>query len=116
MVFDNEEAIAYSVGDAIERLEHRVRLYTMYGYMPLTLGDVLASRRAESRSVDFTTVLNSPRWMPRPLGQQFAEMSRSRQRSMVEAAIELTAQLGGDAEGWPLQRALAAVMPHLETT
>lgn len=116
MVYDNEQAIAYSVIDAIERLEHRVRLFTMYGYLPLTLGDVLPWHEVATQAIDSTTVLNSPRWMPRPLGQQFAEMSRSRQRTLVESAVELTAQLGGDAEGWPLKRALAAVMPHLETT
>lgn len=115
-IFDSVVAGSYSIDDAIERVEHRVRLFTMYGYMPLTLGDVLPSHEVAAQAIDFTTVLNSPRWMPRPLGQQFAEMSRSRQRAMVEAAIELTAQLGGDAEGWPLKRAMAAVMPHLETT
>lgn len=84
------------------------------GYMPLTLRDVLPSRETETQAASSATILNSPRWMPRPLGQQFAEMSRSRQRSIVEAAIELTAQLGGEAEGWPLKRAMATVMPHVE--
>jgi len=41
-------------------------------------------------------------------------MRRDRQRVLVQAAIELTAQLGSDAEGWPLERAVAAVMPCKE--
>ena len=59
-------------------------------------------------------ILNRPCWMPDPLGRQFAELSRSRQCSMVTAALAVTDELGGDAEGWPLERALSAVMPYLE--
>lgn len=115
-IFRNAELAAYSFDEAIERLEHRVRLFTMYGYMPLTVRDVFAWpwRGVEAQQIDPEMILNKPRWMPDPLGQQFAEMRRDRQRILVEAAIELTAQLGGDAEGWPLERAVAAVMPCKE--
>ena len=115
-IFRNAELAAYSFDEAVERLEHRVRLFAMYGYMPLTARDVLAWpwRDIEAQQIDPEMVLNRPRWMPDPLGQQFAEMGRDRRRILVEAAIELTAQLGGDAEGWPLERAVAAVMPYKE--
>lgn len=115
-IFHNAELAACGFDDAIERLEHRVHLFTMYGYMPVTVRDVLAWpwRDIEAQQLDPEMILNRPRWMPDPLGQQFAEMSRDRQRTLVEAAIELTAQLGGDAEGWPLERAVAAVMPCKE--
>jgi hypothetical protein len=110
-IFHDAELTAYSFDEAIESLEHRVRLFKMYGYMPLTVRDVLAQREIAARQLDPETILNRPRWMPDPLGRQCAEMRHDRQRVLVEAAIELTAQLGGDAEGWPLERAMAAVMP-----
>lgn len=46
-------------------------------------------------------------------GKYFAELSRDRQRALVESAIEVTAQLGGADEEWPLERALAVVMLDL---
>jgi hypothetical protein len=115
-IFHNAELAAYGFDDAIERLEHRVRLFTMYGYMPVAARDVLAWpwRDIEAQQIDPEMILNKPRWMPDPLGQQFAEMRRDRQRTLVQAAIELIAQLGGDVEGWPLERAVAAVMPCKE--
>lgn len=113
-VFRNTEAAAYGFDDAIERLDHRIRLFTMYGYMPLAVRDVLGRREIDTRRLDPEAILNRPRWMPDPLGRQFAEMSRDRQRSLVTAALAVTDELGGDAEGWPLERALSAVMPYLE--
>ncbi|NUQ98303.1 MAG: hypothetical protein HOY79_17725 [Streptomyces sp.] len=113
-VFRDEEFRSYGFDEAIEHLEHRIHQFAMYGYMPLALRDVLTQREIETQVADSTTVLNSPRWMDRPLGQQFAEMGRERQRTLVRAAIEVTEQLGGDAEGWPLERAMAAVMPCKE--
>lgn len=116
-IFHNAELTAYSFDEAIERLQHRVRLFEMYGYLPLTVRDVLAQRDIDAQQIDPETILNKPRWMPDPLGRQFAEMRRDRQRTLVEAAIEVTlqARLGGDAEGWPLERAVAAVMPCKES-
>lgn len=113
-VFYDLQLVAYSFDDAIGQLERRVRLFAMYGYMPVAARDVLQWRDIEARQIDPEMILNKPRWMPDPLGQQFAEMRRDRQRTLVQAAIELTAQLGGDAEGWPLERAVAAVMPCKE--
>lgn len=109
------DAETYSFDDAIERLLHRERLFEMYGYLPITVRDVLAWHDIEAQQIDPEMILNKPRWMPDPLGRQFAEMRRDRQRTLVEAAIELAVQLGGDAEGWPLERAVAAVMPCKES-
>jgi len=114
-IFDEAQLAACSFEDAVERLQHRVRLFEMYGYEPLTVRDVLAQRDISVQRLDPEMILNRPRWMPDPLGQQFAEMRRDRQRILVEAALELTAQLGGDVEGWPLERAVAAVMPCKES-
>jgi hypothetical protein len=114
-IFHDAELTAYGFDEAIERLRHRVRLFEMYGYLPVTARDVLAWRDIEVRQIDPEMILNKPRWMPDPLGRQFAEMRRGRQRILVQAAIEVTVQLGGDAEGWPLERAVAAVMPCKES-
>lgn len=115
-IFRGEEFSSYSFDEAAEHLEHWVHRFTMYGYMPLTARDVLTRREIDAYQIDPGMILNRPRWMPAPLGQQFAEMTSGRQRTIVEAAIEVTKQLGGAAESWPLERALAAVMPHLEVT
>lgn len=112
-IFRGEEFRNYSFDEAIERLEHRLRLFTMYGYEPVAVRDVLPWRDIRAQQIDPEMILNRPRWMPDPLGRQFAEMGRDRQRVLVEAAIELTAQLG-DVGGWPLERAMAVVMPHKE--
>jgi hypothetical protein len=116
-IFHDAELAAYSFDDAIERLEHRVHLFTMYGYMPVAVRDVLAWpwRDIEAQQIDPEMILNKPRWMPDPLGRQFAEMRRGRQRTLVEAAVELAVQVGGDAAGWPLERAVAAVMSYKES-
>jgi hypothetical protein len=113
-IFRNAETVSYSFDDAIERLEHRIRLFTMYGYLPLAVRDVLTRREIDTRRIDPDTLLNRPRWMPNPLGRQFAEASHNRQRSLVAAALAVADDLGGDAAGWPLERALAAVMPCRE--
>lgn len=113
-IFCDTEAVTYGFNDAIEYLDHRVRLFTMYGYMPLAVRDVLTRDEIDTHRVDPEAILNRPRWMPDPLGRQFAEMSRDRQRSLVTAALAVTDELGGSAEGWPLERAMAAVMPYKE--
>jgi len=112
-IFDEAQLVAYGFDDAIGCLQHRVRLFEMYGYEPLSVGDVLPWRDIRAQQIDPEVILNRPRWMPDPLGRQFAEMGRDRQRTLVEAAIELTAQLD-DVGGWPLERAMAAVMPQAE--
>jgi len=114
VIFDEAQLAACSFEDAVERLQHRVRLFEMYGYEPLTVRDVLAQRDISAQRLDPEMILNRPRWMPDPLGRQFAKMRRDRQRILVQAAVELTAQVGGDAAGWPLERAVAAVMPCKE--
>jgi len=112
-IFDEAQLSAYSFDEAVGRLQHRVRLFEMYGYEALTVGDVLSRCDIRAQRLDPEAVLNRPRWLPDPLGRQFTEMRRDRQRVLVEAAIELTAQLG-DVGGWPLERAMAVVMPHKE--
>lgn len=113
-VFRDEEFRSYGFDEAIDRLEGQLRRMAMYGYLPLTARDVLTQRQIEAHKINPEAILNRPRWMPAPLGQQFAEMSRDRQRSLVTAALAVTAELGGDAQGWPLERAMAAVMPFQE--
>jgi hypothetical protein len=110
-IFREAEAAVYSFDEAIEYVEDRIRRFAMYGYMPLAVRDVLTRREVDTHQADPEAILNRPRWMPDPLGRQFAEMSRDRQRSLVTAALTVTDELGGDAAGWPLERALAAVMP-----
>lgn len=113
-IFRDEAETGCGFHAAITRAEHRLSQFYEYGYLPLILRDVLT--RDEINALPFSSemILNSWRWMPRPLGQQFAEMNHGRRRTVVEAAVELTAQLGGDAEGWPLERAMAVVMPDTE--
>lgn len=113
-IFRKAEAAVYSFDEAIEYVEDRIRRFAMYGYMPLAVRDVLTRREVDTHQADPEAILNRPRWMPDPLGRQFAEMSRDRQRSLVTAALAVTDELGGDAAGWPLERALAAVMPFQE--
>lgn len=98
-------------GSAEERLEH----YACYGYLEVPLCEVLTQDEMITQPFSYMTTLNG-RWMDRRYAKHFAEMARDRQRALVKAAIELTAQLGGAEQGWPLERAMAAVMPHVEGT
>lgn len=109
-----EAAAGFSFSEAMRHAEARLHLTYEYGYLPMILRDVLDPDELTTVPFSSETILNDWRWMPRPLGRQFAEMAANRQRSIVEAAIELTAQLGGPSEEWPLERAVAAVMPYSE--
>ena len=113
-IFRNEAETGCGFHAAITRAEQRLSQFYEYGYLPLTLRDVLTRDEINALPFSSETILNSWRWMPSPLGRQFAEMSHDRRRTVVEAAVELTAQLGGNAEGWPLERAMFVVMPDLE--
>lgn len=97
-------------GGADARLEH----VAQHGYMTVLLGEVLTKDELASQAFGYATVLNSRSRMQRPYGKHFAQMSRERQRSLVMAAVALTEELGGAPQGWPLERAMAAVMPHVE--
>jgi hypothetical protein len=98
------------LGSAQERLEY----YAEHGYLTVLLGEVLAPDEMAAQTFSYATILNGWGWMERGYGKHFAEMDRDRQRALVKAAIELTTQLGGAEQGWPLERAMAVVMPYLE--
>lgn len=104
-------AAYFTAGDLMTRAELRLASVAEIGYLTVTLGEVLDQDELHRQTFNASTVLNDPRWMERQHGQYFSEMSRSRQRTLVLAAIELTLQLGGDSAGWTLERAVAAVMP-----
>lgn len=97
----------YSTASPEARLEHFVK----HGYLTVLLSEVLTLEELKEQSFSYGTVLNGR--MDRRYGKHFAEMGRDRQRALVESAIEVTAQLGGADEEWPLERAMAVVMPDL---
>lgn len=100
----------YPDARASVRLDH----FAQYGYFPILLGEVLPEDELASQAFSYGTILNGQRWMSQPYGRHFPEMGLNRQRGLVRAAIELTAQVGGEEAGWPLERAMAAVMPYVE--
>lgn len=110
-IFKTEISKGSGFDAAMRRCDERWNQFAEYGYLPMVLADVLTLEEIKELPFSSGTPLNDWRWMQRPLGRQFAEMSHDRQRVLVEAAIELTAQLGGEKEGWSLERAMAAVMP-----
>jgi hypothetical protein len=85
-----------------------------HGYLTILLGEVLTEGELIRQTFSYGTILNGRRWMERIYGKRFAELDRDRQRALVKAAIELTLQTGGAEQGWPLERAMAAVMPYLK--
>lgn len=99
------------VGDLTARPEDRLEHFAKHGYLTVLLGEVLTLEELKKQTFSYGTVLNSR--MDRRYGKHFAEMGRDRQRALVEAAIEVTAQIGGADEEWPLERAMAVVMPDL---
>lgn len=106
-------AFLASIGDLTARPEERLEHFAKHSYLTVLLGEVLPLEELKKRSFSYGTVLNDQQWMDRRYGKRFAEMGRDRQRALVESAIEVTAQLGGAEEGWPLERAMAVVMPDL---
>lgn len=115
VVFEAETQRARQTG-AAAFLYIRGRLDQMIwkGYTAVLLRKVLTDAELASQPFSSETILNDLRWMSYRLVLHVATMSRDQQRGLALAAIELTEQLGGDAEGWPLERAMAAVMPHVE--
>lgn len=112
-ILESESLIGSITGrtpGAEARLEH----YACYGYLTVLLGEVLTRDELTRQTFSYATVLNDRGWMDDRYAKAFAEMGRNRQRGLAQAAIELTAQLGGEEAGWPLERAMAAVMPHVE--
>lgn len=97
-------------GSAIERLHY----YAHYEYLTVLLGEVLTRDELAEQPFAFETALNAASWMNPRYGARFEAMDQDRQQVLVRAAIELTEQLGGTAEGWPLERAMAVVMPYQE--
>lgn len=90
-------------GSAEERLEH----YACHGYLTVLLGEVLTQEEMVLQPFSYGAVLNGD--MDGTYAKHFAEMSRDRQRGLTKAGIELALQTE-----WPLERAMAAVMPYLE--
>lgn len=88
---------------AHRRLEH----YAQYGYLTVRLGEVLTEGELEQQAFGFEIVLNGD--MDRAYAKHFAELSRDKQRGLAKAGIELALQTE-----WPLERAMAAVMPYVE--
>lgn len=107
-------AFLAGVGNPAANLEERLDHFAKHAYLTVLLGEVLTLEELKARSFSYGTVLNGQQWMDRRYGKHFAELGRDKQRALVESAIEVTAQLGGAEEGWPLERAMAAVMPSLE--
>lgn len=112
-IVDREVRRGPSFGDPLDRCEERLRLFFEFGYLLVVLDEVLTTDELRAQPFEGSRVLNGG-FMSRPYGKRFAEMPQDRQRVLVKAAIELTQQLGGPKEGWPLERAMAAVMPYQE--
>lgn len=83
-------------------------------YTAVRLGRVLTGSELASQDLGAETILNDLRWMPYHLVLHFATMSRDRQRGLALAAIALMTEVGGAEQGWPPERAMAAVMPYVE--
>jgi len=90
--------------------------FAQHGYFTILLGEVLTEDELTRQIFSYGTVLNGQNWMSRPCAKYFAEAGRDRQRGLVQAAIMLATECGGEEAGWPLERAMAAVMPHVEGT
>jgi hypothetical protein len=99
--------------DLLWRLDERLRLFAENGYLVVILNDVLIPGEPHPPFSPWT-VLNGPQWMTYGYAKHFAGLGHDQQRTLVMAAIELTEQLGGPPQGWLLERAMAAVMPHVE--
>lgn len=108
------DAARFTVGDVVTRAELRLQSFAETGYLPVTLSTVLTRDELREQVFSAGTILNDLHWMELSYAKHFRRMSRSRQRTIVLAAIELTAQVGGTPEGWPLERAMAVVMPFQE--
>lgn len=88
--------------------EARLEYYACHGYLTVFLGEVLTREELAGQAFGYETVLNGD-WMDRHYAKCFAEMNRDRQCGLVKAGIELALQTE-----WPLERAMAAVMPYVE--
>lgn len=95
--------------DLLWRLDERLRLVAENGWLVVTLDDVLTPDELIAQSFSARTPLNGRQWMQRTYGEHFAELKRDKQRGLTKAGIELALQTE-----WPLERAMAAVMPYVE--
>lgn len=100
--------------DGLRGARRRIDQMVQKGYTAVLLRKVLADDELTGQPFSAETILNDLRWMRHRLVMHVATMSRVQQRGLALAAIELAEQLGGEAEGWPLERAMAAVMPYVE--
>lgn len=100
-------ALMASTGERRGSAEGRLEHYACHGYLEVLLGEVLAQGELAGQAFSYGAVLNGD--MDRRYAKHFAEMSRDRQRGLTKAGIELALQTD-----WPLERAMAAVMPYLE--
>lgn len=100
--------------DGILGARRRIDQMIAQGYRAVLLRKVLADDELSGQPFSAQTILNDLRWMRYRLVLHVATMSIVHQRGLALAAIELAEQLGGNAEGWPLERTMAAVMPHVE--
>lgn len=112
-MFEFEASYSRSALSPLERCHDRLRLFAENCYLIVMLEEVLIPGTHRPPFSPWT-ILNGRDWMPYPYGRHFAEMTRERQRSLVSAAVALTEELGGPPQGWPLERAMNAVMPELE--
>lgn len=108
------EGLLTSISGRQGGAEVRLNYYACYGYLTVLLGEVLTGDEMVAQPFSHMAILNGQRWMDRRYGKYFAELEPDKQRGLVRAAIALTIELGGAKEGWPLGRAMAAVMPYQE--
>lgn len=111
-IFRDEVPRGGDFNNLMQGADLRLDQFLQNGSLPVLLCDVLSPEELTEQPFGAEVVLNGWRWMQSPYGQQFSELDRDKQRGLVLAAIELTRELGGSQQGWPLERALAAVMPH----
>lgn len=106
-------ALLAGVGDLTATPGDRLNHFAKHGYLTVLLGEVLTLEELAKQSFSYGTVLNGAAWMDRRYGRHFATLGRDKQRGLVEAALAVTDQLSDYEEKWPLERALAVVMPDL---
>ena len=99
---------------AMARADARRMQFLGDGYLTMPLYEVLTDEELAQQPFSDETILNGRRWMKYREAKAFNEMDDDRRRVLVQAAIELSTQLGGAEEGWLLERAVNTVMPYQE--
>ena len=79
-----------------QRADRRLQLFMEYGYLPVTLREVLTKGELAAQPFAADVILNDWYEVSQPLGKRFAQMKREEQRMYVKRAINL-ARLGGYA-------------------